>query len=434
MGKLSNIFGVIALVLAGGAAYLSFTIAARRAEFRLRADKTASTLVEIVKAVDADSGTAVASSVSFTPGDPKAKTAETGTLSWKSFHDAKDESGAYQAFQSTLTMALDQVKKLVLQRNTLAATIAEAATTLSLPADQLDVANLRTLADDEAFAKATSTMQGHAAAVAARDKAMVKALQDAAEGMESSIDVASLTTREQTRDADDQVVLGDYRCQDALAGFVNGVEGLNQRSNSYAKALAGAIDAIKPHQGIFRWSATKGGIQNKTDYEGALTQMLNDFGNLNEQLDGYAATKKEVALQKEKIDKLETDLDQMRSDLTDTQVAKAKLETENKRLLILLGGTPGGKGSTPNLGEGWELNVEGHVLSVNTDYNYVILSLGADVVKEGTEMLVARDDQLIAKVQVARVLSKISVADILPAANNGTVRADDRVIMPAVQR
>jgi predicted nucleic acid-binding Zn-ribbon protein len=431
MGKLSNIFGVIALVLAGGAAYLSFTIAARRAEFRLRADTT---LVDIVKAVDADSGTTTASSVSFTPGDPKAKTAETGTLSWKSFHDAKDDSGAYQAFQNTLGLALDQVKKLVLQRNTLAATIVEAATTLSLPADQLDVASLRNLADDEAFAKATSTMQSHAAAVAARDKAMVKALQDAAEGMEETLDVTSLTSREQTRNDDDQVVLGDYRCQDTLNGFVGEVKDLNTRSNSYAKTLADAIDTIKPHQGVFRWSASKRSVQSKTDYEGALTQMLNDFGTINEQLDGFVAAKKEVALQKDKIDKLETDLDQMRSDLTETQLAKAKAETENRRLKILIGETPGFKGKGPDLGENWTQNVEGKILSVNTDYNYVILDLGADVVKEGTEMLVARKDELIAKVQVARVLSKISVADILPIASNGTVKTDDRVIMPAVQQ
>jgi hypothetical protein len=326
------------------------------------------------------------------------------------------------------------VKKLVLQRNTLAGTIAEAATTLSLPADQLDVANLRNLADDDVFAKATNTMQSHTAAVAARDKAMIKALQDAAEGMGESIDATALTTREETRDADDQVVLGDFPCQNELTSFVGDVKGLNQRSENYAKTLADAIDTIKPHTGIFRWTATKSAVQDKDDYESALTKMLNDFGTIDEQLDAFVVAKKELVVQKEKADRLENDLVEMRSDLTDAQIANKKLETENKRLKILLGPDGSNDATSVVMADDWWKNVEGKILSVNTEYNYVILSLGADVVKEGTEMLVARDDELIAKVQVARVLSKISVADILPVAGNGTVKLDDRVIMPSVQQ
>lgn len=430
MGKLSNIFGILALVLAGAAAYLSFAISERRTEFRLRADKESTALVEIVKAIDADSGTSLASAITFTPGNPKAGTAESGSLGWAKFHEAKDESGAYAAFQGLLDQAVASVNGLSKQRNDLAETLANVSTTMSLPEGQLVIADLRNLADEETFGKAAATVERHMTAVAARDKAIIDALVKAGDAMEMSVDQAVLVTREKTQDAEDQPVLGDYPCGSELAAFTGNVKGLNDRAKSYAQTLVDAMDAIKEHKGIFRWSADRRGLQDKRDYAGSLTQMANDFEKINEQLDGYVAAKEEVVRLDAKVDGLETDLDKAQKVLTSTQdkLAKAALRIEYLEKIANVDPTELDPADIANMAK----FIEGHVLSVDNEFNYVILDLGVRDVKDNTELLVARGDKLIAKVRVAKVLSKISVADILPIAMQGTVMPDDRVIMSAM--
>jgi hypothetical protein len=436
MGKLSNIFGVIALVLAGGAAFLSFTIAQRRAEFRMRADKLASTVADTVKAIDADSGTSLSTTVSFTPGDPKAKTPESGTLGWKSFHEAKDDSGSYQAFQSKLTMALGQAQALVGQRNRLAAALSESAAALDLPADQLDVASLRNLADEDVAAAALKTVQDHVTAVAARDDALIDAVSKAATGMGESINTTALTTRQQSRDADDQPVLGEYPYQDVLNGFVSNVTVMSKQSKTYGDALSEAFSAIKSHDGVFSWSTSARSVRSKTGYERAITQMINDFRELNKQLDSYVAAKEQISEQKAQIASLETDLESAKAKTDETELARKALENELTLLKVKYdindGGIAAGGGDK---NRNWRQDIEGKILSVNNDFNYVILNIGANLqMEEGTEMLVARDDKLVAKIQIARVLSQISVADILPFADTGGVKENDRVIMPSIQQ
>ncbi len=431
MGKLSNIFGILALVLAGAAAYFSFTISARRAEFRLRADKESTALVDIVKAVDADSGTSLAGTVTFTPGNPTAGTKESGSLGWDSFHKAKDDSGAYAAFQNLLNQAVAHVNSLAKQRNDLAESLANVSTTMALPEGQLVIADLRNLGDADTFGKATATVERHVAAVAARDKAVIDALVQAGDAIEMPVDRNALTTREQTRDSEDQPVLGDFACARELSSFATNVKDLNQRAKDYGDTLVDAMDQIKAHRGIFTWSANRERIRDKNSYAGALTQIANDFGKINEQLDGYVAAKNEITDLNTKVDKLEGDLDEAQKDLTATQdmLAKAKERVtyyENK-----YNETP--DTISPEVLRELANNIEGQVISVDHEFNYVILNLGASKVKDNTELLVARGDKLVAKLRVAKVLSNISVADILPIAMQDTVKVDDRVILSAIQ-
>lgn len=431
MGKLSNIFGILALVLAGVAAYFSFTISARRAEFRLRADKESTALVEIVKAVDADSGTSLAGTVSFTPGNPTAGTKESGSLGWDSFHKAKDDSGAYAAFQDLLNQAVAHVNSLAKQRNDLAESLANVSTTMALPEGQLAIADLRNLGDAETFGKATGTVERHIAAVAARDKAVIDALVQAGDAMELPVDRNALTTREQTRDSEDQPVLGDFACDRELSSFTTNVKDLNKRASDYGQTLVDAMDAVKEHKGVFAWSANRDRIQDRNNYEGALTQIANDFGKINEQLDGYVAAKNEIADLNTKVDKLEGDLDEAQKDLTSTQDKLVKAQSRIEYLEKLA--NVESDSITPEQIAAMAKNIEGQVISVDHEFNYVILNLGANKVKDNMELLVARGDKLVAKVRVAKVLSKISVADILPIAMQDTVKPDDRVILSAIQ-
>jgi chromosome segregation ATPase len=430
MGKLSNIFGILALLLAGAAAYFSFAISERRTEFRLRADKTATALVDVVKAVDADSGTFLANNISFNPGDPKAGTKESGSLGWKSFQEAKDESGAYAAFQNLLNQAVAHVNSLGRQRNDLAETLVDVSTSLTLP-DGIIIADLRNLGDATTFERANAKIKRHAAAVAARDKALIDAVVQASNAIDQPIRESALTTRRETHDADGQPILGEFTHENELADFNRNVASLNERSRSYAQTLVEAIDTISAHEGVFRWSADRNRLRDPNAYAGALTQMVNDFGKINEQLGGYVLAKREVAQLGEKVDKLEDDLDRAQKELTTTQDQLAKATTRIEQLMrdagIEVEGVPTNFTGDPTVA------IKGKVLSVDNEYNYVIVDLGARYVDDNTELLVARDDKLVARIRVAKVLSRISVADILPSAMQGTVQADDLVILSALQ-
>lgn len=430
MGKLSNIFGILALLLAGAAAYFSFAISARRTEFRLRADKTATTVVEIVKAVDADSGTFLANTISFNAGDPKAGTKESGSLGWKSFQDAKDDSGAYAAFQNLLNQAVAHVNSLGRQRNTLAESLVDISTSLTLP-EEIIIADLRNLGDTTTFERATAKVKRHAAAVAARDKALIDAIVQAGNAMGQPVRESSLTTRRETHDADGQPMLGDFTHDNELAAFTRGVSEMNERSKSYAQTLVDAIDAVGAHQGVFRWSVDRNRLRDRNAYAGALTQMVDDFGKINEQLGGYVVAKKEVAQLSTKVDKLEEDLDQTQKELTTAQDQLVKASNRIEQLMRAAGMEV--EGMPPGYEPDKEVAVKGKILSVDNEYNYVIVDLGARYVEDNTELLVARNDKLVAKIRVAKVLSKISVADILPSAMQGTVQADDLVILSALQ-
>lgn len=432
MGKLSNIFGILALLLAGAAAYFSFVLAERRTEFRLRADKTATALAEIVKAVDDDSGTFLSTNISFSPGDPQAGTKESGSLGWQSFQDAKDDSGAYAAFQNLLTQAVNHVKALGRQRNELAEALVDVSASLALPEDQVVVADLRNLADAATFSRASTAVRSHAAAVAERDKAIIDALVEASRAIDLPIREAALTTREQTRDADGQPALGNFTHRNELATFTRNVRDLNERARSYSQTLAEAVDTIGAHDGVFRWSVDRNRLRDRTAYAGALTQMANDFRKINEELGNFVLAKREVAQLSGKVETLEGDLDQAQRELTTTQDRLAKaaqriLQLEQLAGVESSGGIPGlEEDAVPPM-------LEGRVLSVDSNYNYVILDLGARDVEDNTELLIARDDKLIAKVRVAKVLNRFSVADILPSAMLGTVRVDDRVIPSSMQ-
>lgn len=432
MGKLSNVFGILALLLAGGAAFLSFKISGRREEFRQRADKMAAAVVDIVKTVDEDSGTALASEVTFTPGDPKTRKKDSGSLSSVKFHEAKDESGNFPDFQEQIDKAVDHVDALAKRRNELAQILMGTVTSLGIPEDYLAEANLRTLADQAAFGDASQKVQSHADALKRRDDAMIEAIQATAQVLGEAIDGGSFSTRKQDQDEEGRIEYGDYGHASALNTVKNGVRSLNERAEAFGETIGSAMANVKRHEGIFEWSVDPRDVKskNKASYDPAHIEFINDFVKLNEQLDNLVAARVELVEKKKRIDSLETDLS-----AANAEVKKAKDEIEAKNTEIrklerelarldpnrVIDG--GGGGTT-------EREIEGIVRRVDTDYNYVILDLGKiDGLIAGTELLVARDGEYVAKVQVSEVLDTLSVADILPLAVRDVVKPDDQVIL-----
>ena len=429
MGKLSNIFGVLALLLAGAAAFFSFTISQRRAEFRLRADKMATAVVEIVRTVDTDSGTALASEVTFTPGDPKLRKKDSGALSSVEFHQAKDESGAYNAFQAHLDKALAHVRDLAKRRNDLAQVLTATAATLGLPEDHLADADLRGLADSQAFSDATQTVQSHADALVRRDAAILDTLDKTAQAIGESIDKQALTTRKQEQNDEGEPQLGDYPCSFTLDAFRKGVTDLNERAEAFGRTIVAAMANVKRHEGIFEWSVSPADVKakQKDSYDPAHIEFINDFGKINDQLDNLVAARIELVENKKRIDALETDLSAANAKIRDNEVTIGKRDLrirELERRLALLDDNFQIDGAPSNK------ELVGQVRQVDPDYNYVILNLGkTDRISKGTELLVARGDEYVAKVRVTQVLDTISVADVLPVAAKGEVKPDDQVIL-----
>ena len=75
-------------------------------------------------------------------------------------------------------------------------------------------------------------------------------------------------------------------------------------------------------------------------------------------------------------------------------------------------------------------DLEGRVLEVNTEWDFVILDLGRNQVEENMEMLIARDDRLVAKVQISKVMGNISIGEVVPEIKVDEIKEDDRVILP----
>jgi len=71
----------------------------------------------------------------------------------------------------------------------------------------------------------------------------------------------------------------------------------------------------------------------------------------------------------------------------------------------------------------------GHILAINTEWNFVVLDIGANqgVVEEATA-IVYRDGNLIGKVKITSVEPSISIGDILPEWKKADVQEGDSVV------
>ncbi len=80
---------------------------------------------------------------------------------------------------------------------------------------------------------------------------------------------------------------------------------------------------------------------------------------------------------------------------------------------------------TPEANQG---NMEGRVLTVDKDAEFIIFNLGQqDGVTEGDVMSIYRADQYLGDVKVSRVQPEMAAADFVPPLTSQTVQKDDRV-------
>ena len=71
--------------------------------------------------------------------------------------------------------------------------------------------------------------------------------------------------------------------------------------------------------------------------------------------------------------------------------------------------------------------LQGRVISVHPEWNFVVIDLGWDAVKIGDTVSIMRNDELLAKAKVERVQEGISAAAIMPEWDTEKVQVNDRV-------
>ena len=417
MGKLSTPLAILAALLAIGAAVLSYFLFERRNEFRGRADRLATTVASMAAKIGADSSTTVPDGLTFTPGDPASGTAESGTLGWQEYHNAKGDDGTYAEFQTTLDKADQLAAAINEQRNRLADALADIATDFQAPEDVRDAIALKDLGAPDTSKAGSERILQLSKAVQARDGAMIDTLVASGKALGYSMQPGTFWERKQETDEEGNVILGEFDTGLALAEFSNKVKAVNGRCNAYADTLIEGIGRVSKHD----WTASTEKITNEDEYAGALTALLNDFDDINDKLALFAKAKRDIQEYKLKVDELENEIEEGREKLLAATQALERLQpAEHDGTVITVPLTP----------EEQRMSLVGQVLQVNPDWNYIILDLGRTQVTEQTRMLVARDNDLVARVRISKVLRKISIAEVLPEIQTSQVRVGDRVIMP----
>ncbi len=94
-------------------------------------------------------------------------------------------------------------------------------------------------------------------------------------------------------------------------------------------------------------------------------------------------------------------------------IAKSKtVPVQLDRIVVSNAGTPG---------------LQGRVLSVHRDWNFVVLDLGWSAVRVGDTVSIFRNNQLLAKVRIERVQEGVCAATVLPEWETAQIEVNDLV-------
>jgi len=427
MGKVNAIISCILAVLAIAAGVFSFSLFNRRNEFRGRAEILAETLTKVAATMDKDSSTRLAQTVTFTKADPFAQTPESGSLSWKAYNDAKAEENDYAAFAQTMAQIRDLSALFHAQRGELAAHLANFTVILGLPEQQVSTTELQNLANSQTQSRAVAQLVEHVSMVRDRDRAILDALVQLSDTLRIRLDRDSFIQRRQGVDAKQKPILEDYNISMALRDLEDTAKALRQRCESYRDALVQAVTTVNKHN----WETRRFHIEDARDYIIAMQTLQSDFAQINEKLILLEKTQAELDNTRNTLEVVTGELQQRREDLGELEAklatAKRKQEELVNRLRILQPDTDSRTGEPEIIARN---RVQGKVLRVDDNWKFIIIDLGYGVVNRGTRLLVARDDECIARIEVSKVLGSISMAEILPDVQQGPIQVGDRVIFP----
>ncbi len=422
MAALNRFFMVLIALLAIAAAVMSYMLFERRGEFRDRADLLAQNTAAMVKSLDAGSDTNVARKVTFTPGDPAAGIQESGSLSWADFHNDRPE---YAGFKSNLKAAAELAKQINNQRNHLAETILQIGFDLQMPVDAFNAEDLKKAAEAGTYTNACRQVLGLAKATSARTDDMIRTVVSAANTIGQTIDDSEFRARDAVMDDTGSTVLGAFKHRRQLDDFNTAVVSLNTRAVAYADAIGRAIEAVNEHN----WNTDPELVRNRRGYDRALITMGNDLAEINLELRRSKERKvmvekltTDLTAAKDELAKVKNDRDELQARANDLNIRVKELEK------LIAGSGSGGQQRRQDFP--LPDNLQGRVLQVNRDWNFVILNLGEQEVYEALPMLVARNDKFIGRVRITKVAKNISVAEIDADLARNVIQEGDLVILP----
>ena len=149
-----------------------------------------------------------------------------------------------------------------------------------------------------------------------------------------------------------------------------------------------------------------------------LAEKEKDVERLNSSLEG---SQKEAEGLTASIEKLKEENKVIQEDLAQLRFAKEQLE-ENMQELVA-----GGVGLKPVVVKP-KADIEGQVLVVNKEFNFVVTNLGRrSTIEPGMILTIIRDSNTIGKVKVEEVYDTMSSAAILPEYKQAGIKEDDHV-------
>ena len=402
---LNRILNIVLLIFAVTSLVFGYLLFERRKGLRDRGEKLADTVSEIAKTLDENSGTNLQNDVhrkDFTTND--GKTISGGTLGWAYFHDAQDaETQSTPKFDTVLDKVKKQTQDLREQRDLLAATLASIATIFG---QQGDIPTAyQNLGEFEASRK---VLLENLEKVSKRDEAIIVKIKEIGNKVGIPIDANMLADTE--------------KFDEPLINLGLEISKLKERTVNFEDTLSQAVAKIDSHE----FEVDPALLSKDVEYVGQLTTILNDFTNINDKLKDYEKYKVEFLETKDTLEKTRIALESSHDNLAAFENKLANLESEyasiKTRYNRLIGDT-----SKP---EDRQLQkLEGKILDVDYDWNYVVLNLGSkDSLPENLEMTVAREQEYICKVLVTKVYKDYAVAEILPKLKEGNVIEGDRVI------
>ncbi|MFW5802453.1 MAG: hypothetical protein ACOCWJ_00915 [Verrucomicrobiota bacterium] len=425
MAILNRILSVLIVLLAITAAVFSFLLFERRQEFRERADKLADTLSQTVQQIDRNSQTSYSEKLTFNPATEERPSS--GTLSWQKYHEAFDpETKSYAKFDDRIKTAVEAASSINEQRDLLAEKFAEAGIILGLDESDAQAADLKNLDRPKRYQTTSETIVDQADAVIERDTQMIQSLAEISNRIGHPIDRAPFEKRDRSI-ADEQegtIQVEPYNVESELSELESNVSNLKDRCDEYADTLS---DTLFNRIDLFSWTANKQDIssETETEYTEGLRSLVEDFGGINQKL-------RELEITKQDLEETKTDLAETEQELRHTKETIIEQENENADLKDQIARLKDQKGidddDTPIVE--MEKDLRGEVLEVNRQWGFVVTDLGRGEINSGTELLVAQNDDFVARIMVTRVLQDVSVAEISPEVQSGTISIGDRLILP----
>lgn len=140
-------------------------------------------------------------------------------------------------------------------------------------------------------------------------------------------------------------------------------------------------------------------------------QLEETVGRLSGETRNVDELKTRLASIQQQMDQLQGELAiAIQERLVDRSPAAGGVELE--RIVVSSAGSP---------------TLQGRIISVHEDWNFVVIDLGWDAVRIGDVVSIVRDEQVLAKARVERVQQGVCTASVLPEWKSAEVRINDLV-------